>query len=197
MVDSRKLQRNMSNALDKNYSSKRNTEFFFRVISAEVLFSFFRNSYIPSIMMIWRLNNPYSFCQNGEWDELSNIDCVPIKLASGRLFFRAIHICSQLKRSNLTRTRIPESRTPEQFPHADRVHHGRFDPQSVFFQEQDVSSRTIQVKQVRDHVRQLAIKKTNAIEFIFLFERESALFVFPFRRFKFSTMMIGSSCPDF
>jgi len=34
---------------------------FFRIISAEVLFFFFRNSSIASIMMIWRLNNPYSF----------------------------------------------------------------------------------------------------------------------------------------
>jgi len=42
----------------------------------------------------------------------------------------------------------------------------------------------------------VAIKKTNALEFIFLFERESALFVFQFRRFKSSTMMIGWSRPD-
>ena len=42
----------------------------------------------------------------------------------------------------------------------------------------------------------VAIKKTYAIEFIFLFGRKTALFVFSFRRFKSSTMMIGSSCPD-
>ena len=35
MADLRKLQRNMSNALDKNNSCKRNTWFFFRILSSE------------------------------------------------------------------------------------------------------------------------------------------------------------------
>ena len=35
MVDSRKLQRNMSNALETGYSFERNTGFFFRIISSE------------------------------------------------------------------------------------------------------------------------------------------------------------------
>src|SRR6218665_897885 len=96
MVDSRKLQRKMS--CETGYSFERNTGFLFRIISAKVLFFFFRNSSIPSIMMIWCLSHPHSFIERREKRTFKDRF-----LLQGEHAFEPSteYTCSHFKRSNL------------------------------------------------------------------------------------------------